>query len=137
MSWDVHPGWAKTMRDIVHTFKDGTPRFREEKWKQVFDEQNRSNPLTLHFANPIFGLPIGEGDVAYEQRLHKDAIWSRLRTLSQFAVLEGEELERIKKTFFDAAEAEEQDEEGKIAVHGRTWYFFTSRIPDEPLKGGD
>lgn len=124
------------MRDLLHTFQDDTPRFREGKWKQVFDEQSRSDPLSLHFANPIFGLPIGEGSVKYEHRLTLDAIWSRLRTLSQFAILEGEALEKVKKVFFDAAEAEQADEEGKIAVHGRTYFFWTSRIPDEPLERG-
>lgn len=124
------------MRDLLHTFQDDTPRFREGKWKQVFDEQSRSDPLSLHFANPIFGLPIGEGSVKYEHRLTLDAIWSRLRTLSQFAILEGEALGKVKKVFFDAAEAEQADEEGKIAVHGRTYFFWTSRIPDEPLERG-
>lgn len=125
------------MRDVVHTFQDDTPRFREGKWKQVFDEQNRSNPLSLQFAKPIFGLPIGEDTVEYEQRLNPDAIWSRLRTLSQFAILEGEELEKVKTVFFDAVKTEQADEQGRIALRGRTYFFWTSRIPDEPLKSGD
>lgn len=108
------------MRDLVHTFQDDTPRFRENKWKQVFDEQNRSNPLSLHFANPIFGLPIGEETLEYVHHLTVDEIWSRLRTLSQFAILEGEELEKVKSVFFDAVKDEQADEHGRIpfvAVH--------------------
>lgn len=124
------------MRDLVHTFQDDTPRFRENKWKQVFDEQNRSNPLSLHFANPIFGLPIGEETLEYVHHLTVDEIWSRLRTLSQFAILEGEELEKVKSVFFDAVKDEQADEHGRIPLRGRTYFFWTSRIPDEPLQSG-
>ena len=126
------------MRDLIWTFDDGLPRFRHMKWKTVFDEQNSSNPLTMHFANPLFGLPIGEGTVDFETWLSKDEVWKRYRTLSQIAILEGEELERVKNEFFDAINAEGTvvDEHGRVAVHGRTLFAWTSRIPGEPLQSG-
>lgn len=125
------------MRNVIHTFHDDTPRFRDDQWRQVFDEQNRSDPLSLQFtANPIFGLPIGEGQVGYEERLRPDAIWARLSTLSQIAVLKGEALDKVRQKFFEAAKVEEQDDQGRIAVHGRTVFFWTSRIPEVPLKDG-
>ena len=126
------------MRDLVWTFDDGLPRFRHLEWKKVFDEQNSGNPLMLHFAKSLFGLPMGEATVAFETWLSKDDIWKRFRTLSQIAVLEGEELERVRNEFFDAINAEETvvDEHGRVAVHGRTLFAWTSRIPGEPLKSG-
>ncbi|KAI1612300.1 S-adenosyl-L-methionine-dependent methyltransferase [Exophiala viscosa] len=137
-SWEIHPGWESTMRDVVWTFDDNQPRFRHEKWREVFDEQNRSNPLTLHFADPLFGLPVGERSVDFETWLSKDDVWARLRTLSQIAVLEGDELEKVKKMFFDSVNSPdtETDEHGRVAVHGRTVFFWTSKIPAEPLKSG-
>ena len=137
LSWDIEPGWGRKLREVITTFHDDTPRFRDDKWRQVFDEQNRTDPLSLQFtANPIFGLPIGEGHVVYEHRLPPDAVWARLSTLSQIAVLEDDELNKVKKTFYDAVELDDKDSQGRIAVHGRTVFFWTSRIPDEPLKSG-
>ena len=137
-SWNVHDGWEKTMRDVVWTFDDDQPRFRHEKWRQVFDDQNASNPLTLHFADPLFGLPLGEDSVEFTSWLSKEDIWARLRTLSQFAVLEGEELEKLRMTFEEGLKSEgtETDEEGRLAVHGRTVFFWASKIPAAPLNSG-
>ena len=137
-SWDIHPGWEKVMNDVIWTFDDEKPRFRHEKWKAIFDEQNESNPILLHFADPLFGLPIGENTEEFETWLPKDAIWGRLRTLSQLAILEGSDLQKVKKTFEDAIDSPEtvKDEQGRVAVHGRTYFAWTSRIPGEPLKSG-
>ena len=137
-SWEFHSGWESKMRDLIWTFEDDQPRFRHEKWKKVFDDQNSGNPLTLHFADPLFSLPIGEGSVEFENWLSKEDIWRRFRTLSQIAVLEGEELDRVRKQFLDAIDAEDtvSDESGKVAVHGRTFFAWATRIPSEPLKSG-
>jgi len=137
-SWTIHEGWEKAMRDVVWTFDDDSPRFRHEKWRQVFDEQNASNPLTLHFADPLFGLPIGEDSVEFTSWLSKEDIWSRLRTLSQFAILEGEELEKVRKAFEESLKSEgtEVNEDGRFALHGRTVFYWTSRIPSEPIRSG-
>jgi len=138
LSWKIHSGWESKMRDVIWTFDDDSPRFRHEKWRQVFDEQVKSNPLSLQSADPLFGLPLGESSVEFETWLSKDAVWSRLRTLSQLAILEGDELEKVRATFFDSVNSEdtETDESGRVAVHGRTVFFWTSKIPTEPLKSG-
>ena len=137
-SWEVHEGWEKAIKELVWTFDDDTPRFRHEKWRQVFDEQVSSNPLSLHVANPLFGLPLGEDSVEFKSWLSKEDLWGRLRTLSQLAVLEGEELDKVRRIFEDSLKLKgtEMDEDGKIAVHGRTVFFWTSKIPAEPLKSG-
>ena len=124
------------MKEVVWTFDDDSSRFRHEKWRQVFDDQNASNPLSLHFANPLFGLPLGEDSVEFTSWLSKEDVWGRLRTLSYLAVLEGKELEKVRNTFEESLKSEgtEIDETGRVAVHGRTVFFWTSKIPAEPLK---
>jgi hypothetical protein len=137
-SWEKRSSWEQTINDVIWTFEDNTARFREEKWKQIFEDQSKSDPLTLHFADPMFSLPVGEDTEEFETWLSKDDIWKRLRTLSQIAILEGEELEKVKKTYDDAVNAAETvtDEQGRVAVHGRTYFAWTTRIPGEPLKSG-
>ena len=137
-SWEVHSGWESKMRDLIWSFDDDLPRFRHEKWRKVFDQQNVGNPLTTLFATPLFGLPIGESNLEWETWLSKDDVWKRYRTLSQIAILEGDELEKVKKQFFGAIDADDTtvDTTGKVPVHGRTVYAWTSKIPGEPLKSG-
>ncbi|EHY51992.1 hypothetical protein HRR83_003443 [Exophiala dermatitidis] len=117
-SWQVRSSWERTMRDIIWSFDDNSPRFRHEKWQQVFVDQQS-----------LFKVPLSQDSVEFETWLPKDAVWSRLRTLSQLAILEGEELEKVKKTFFDSVNSEDTptDESGRIAVHGRTVFFWTSK----------
>lgn len=123
------------MRNVIWSFDDDQPRFRHQKWKTIFDEQARGNPLTLHFADPIFGLPIGEAAVSYETLLSKENVWKRLRTLSQLAILEGEELERVQKTFSEAVDQDASSVSGdRVRVHGRTVLAWASRIPAAPIN---
>lgn len=136
-SWEVHPGWDSAMREVVWQFEDDQPRFRHQKWKAVFDEQNRSNPLTLHFADPLFGLPIGEDTVPYKIWLSSEAIWSRIQTLSQIAILGGKELGDVKAAFQKSLQSEGTEVDGdKFALHGRTIFAWTSKIPEVPLRSG-
>lgn len=115
------------MRDIIWSFDDHSPRFRHEKWRKVFEDQ-------LESSTPFFKVPLAEDSVDFETWLSKDAVWSRLRTLSQLAILEGEGLERVRKTFFDSVNSAETrtDESGRIAVHGRTVFLWTSKVSAGP-----
>ena len=126
------------MRDLIWTFDDDLPRFRHERWKRVFDEQNVGNPLTTLFATPLFGLPIGESKIDWETWFSKDEVWKRYRTLSQIAILEGDKLEEVRKQFFEAINADDTavDGDGRVLLHGRTVCAWTSRIPGEPLRSG-
>jgi hypothetical protein len=126
------------MREVIWTFDDASPRFRHEKWRQVFEDQTAGNPFSIQFKTPLFTLPLGEDSVEFTTWLTKEEIWSRLRTLSQLAVLEGEELNKARRAFEESLNSEgtEVDEQGRVAVHGRTVFFWTSRIPAEPLKRG-
>ncbi|RMZ89111.1 hypothetical protein DV736_g3665, partial [Chaetothyriales sp. CBS 134916] len=93
LSWKIHEGWETIMRDVIWSFDDAMPRFRHEKWKQVFDSQSSSGD------DPLFSLPLGEGIEEFETWLSKEDIWNRVRTLSQLAILEGEELRKAASPF--------------------------------------
>lgn len=135
-SWKPHPGWETSIRDLTWSFEDDVPRFREDRWREVFENQTRTNPITIHFSDPLFSLPLGEAKFPFENWLTKDEIWNRYRTLSQVAVLEGDELEKVRKTLFDALDSADTqtDGEGRIAVHANTYLAWTTQIPSEPLK---
>jgi len=137
-NWVIHGGWQDTMRGIMHELKDDIPRFRDQQWKKVFDEQGRSNPISLHTSDPLFGLPIGEESFEFVRWLSKEDVWKTFNTYSQVANLESGRLAEVEKTFWDAINSSqtETDEQGKVAVHGKTVIAWTSSIPDVPLKGG-
>lgn len=83
-------------------------------------------------------MPLGEGSVPFEIWLSKEDVWKRYRTISHIAVLEGEKLERTKKAFDEALDAEgvQTDEQGRVAVHGHTVFAWTTTIPGAPLRSG-
>ena len=136
--WQIHEGWESTMRDVMHELQDDQPRFRDQQWKKVFDEQGRSNPLTLHFADPIFGLPVGEESFDFVRWLPKEDVWKTFTTYSQVANLDLDRLAEVEKTFSEAIDSAqtEVDDQGRVAVHGKTVIAWTSSIPDGPLKNG-
>ena len=135
-SWEM-TGWEARVRDLTWTFDDSKNRYRHEQWRQIFDDQLKSNPLSINAADPLFSTPLGESSVPFEIRLSKEDIWKRYRTISHISVLKGEQLERTRKIFFDALNEEDvEDEHGRVAVHGRTIFAWTTRIPSEPLRSG-
>ncbi|GAB7349518.1 hypothetical protein MBLNU459_g0223t2 [Dothideomycetes sp. NU459] len=124
--------WEETLHDIIWSLDDNAPRFRHEKWRQVFDEQLESNPLSIATsAEPLFSLPLGEHIERWEIWLTKEAVWDRFNTLSHVAMLEGEEKQRIHKIFTDAINGKdvETNDKGEVAVHGMTISAWTTKIP--------
>lgn len=124
--------WEQTMQDYIWTQDDEQPRFRHQKWKEVFDQQTRSGPLALITSSePLFSLPIAVHEDPWTVWLPEDKVWDRLSTLSQIAILEGEERERVHKIFVDsvASEDTERNERGDLAIHGGTVAAWTSKIP--------
>ncbi|KAK8088256.1 methyltransferase [Apiospora hydei] len=106
-----------------------------KKWKDVFQQQLPGNPLqaladTLTNQLPRFSLPIGEKTSKWTVWLTEDALWSRLSTLSQIAVLKGEEKEAAVKVFKEAMQSDdvERNGDGEIALHGVTYFAWTDRI---------
>lgn len=92
---EASTAWEAKAHELIWSFDDAEPRFRHEQWRKVFDEQTNSTPLSLLIANDdqLFSLPLGTHAEPFEVRLPKDKIWDRFSTLSQIAVLEGEERE--------------------------------------------
>jgi len=79
------------LQDFVMSLDDSQPRFRHEKWREVFDNQLKSGPLSLLIAaNPLFALPLGEHEGKWEVYLTKEKLWDRINTLSQVATLKGQ-----------------------------------------------
>lgn len=92
-------------------------------------------PLTMITGghDQLFSLPLGENVEKYSARLSKEQIWERFTTLSQIAVLEGEDRERVYRKFMDALDDQdvETDENGNVELHGETVMVWTSKIPEE------
>lgn len=117
---------------MIWTFDDSSPRFRHEKWRQVFEDQSTSGQ------SPLFSVPLNEAALEFTSWLSKEDLWGRLRTLSQLAILEGEELQKVRGTFEESLKrpGTEVDEAGRVAVHGRTVLYWTQKVGEEPRGGG-
>ncbi|KAI0483374.1 methyltransferase [Xylariaceae sp. FL0804] len=134
-SWEATTTWEQKLNDFVLSLDDGQARFRHLKWKEVFENQTSGNPVqkiknTLTEGLPWFSLPLGEQKVSWTVWLGEEALWSRFNTLSQIAVMEGDEREAAVKLFKDVLKGDdvERNEKGEIAVHGVTYFVWTDRI---------
>lgn len=136
--WEIYGGWEGEMRDVMWSLEDGQDRFRDMKWKDIFGEQGRSNPISLHAGTLLFGLPIGEETFDFVRWLSKDDAWKAFQTYSQVANLDTTRLAEVEKTFWEAISASdtETDGQGRVAVHGKTYIAWTSSVPDDPLDIG-
>ena len=101
----------------------------------MFEKELPYTPLaviknTITNRLPRFSLPLGEQRTAWTVWLSEEALWARLQTLSQIAVLEGPGLERAKGIFEDALRGDdvERNEKGEVAVHGVTYFAWTDRL---------
>lgn len=59
--------------------------------------------------------------------LTEDALWARFNTLSQVAMLKGQDRAIVERTFKEALRGDdvERNEKSQIAVHGVTYYSWT------------
>ncbi|KAF2112373.1 methyltransferase [Lophiotrema nucula] len=137
-NFDISTKWAGALRDHLFSLDDAIddhePRFRHDEWRKVFENQVSSTPLTAALvsgSNSLFSLPLGEDRVEWTVWLEKEALWSRVRTMSHVSVLEGEQLQETRRVFDHALSGDdvERNEQGQIAVHGTTVLAWTSKIP--------
>ncbi|KAI4867512.1 S-adenosyl-L-methionine-dependent methyltransferase [Hypoxylon rubiginosum] len=133
--WEATTKWEQRLNDFVWSLDDGLPRFRHQKWKEVFDQQLPANPVQVikdTFTNslPSFSLPLGEDTTKWTVWLSEEALTSRLNTLSQIAVLKGDKREAFVKLLKEIIQDDdvERNEKGEIAVHGKTFFFWTDRL---------
>jgi hypothetical protein len=76
--------------------------------------------------------------VPYKVWLTREAAWERMRTLGQIAVLEGDELAKVKARCEKAFNLSGTETDGdKVALHGRTVIAWTSHIPEMPLRSAE
>ncbi|OTB11823.1 hypothetical protein K445DRAFT_209782 [Daldinia sp. EC12] len=134
-SWQATTKWEQKLNDFIWSLDDGLPRFRHQKWKEVFDQQLPGNPIqvikdTFTDRLPRFSLPLGEDSIKWTVWLSEEALASRLNTLSQIAVLKSEEREAWVKLFKETIQGDdvERNEKGEIAVHGVTFFTWTDRL---------
>ncbi|KAI4804980.1 putative 2-heptaprenyl-1,4-naphthoquinone methyltransferase [Aureobasidium sp. EXF-8846] len=124
--------WEQKLQDLILSFDDNQPRFRHEKWRSVFDSQLSSNPFTLTTsAEPLFSLPLAENVEKWSVWLTEEALWDRLSTLSQIAVLEGEERKVLRDFVKQTLEDAEKNEKGEVELHGMTVASWTTKIPQK------
>lgn len=104
------------------------------RWQEVFSRQLKSNPVqvirdTLLNNLPQFSLPIGQDSVewAAPHWLGEGALWARINTLSQVAVLDGEGRSRADGVFREAMAMGDvvRNERGEVQCHGRTYLAWT------------
>jgi hypothetical protein len=130
--------WEQKLQDLILSFDDNQPRFRHEKWRSVFDSQLSSNPLSIVTTNdPLFSLPLAENVEKWSVWLTEDALWDRLSTLSQIAVLEGEEREKVRNVIKEALNGDDvqRNEKGEVELHGMTVAAWTTKIPQKGAEG--
>lgn len=135
-SWPSVTSWGQKLNDWIWSIpSDGQPRFRDDAWKHVFEKQTHHNPLQIlkdsfTSAFPRFSLPLGEETVKWTVWLSEDALWARIKTLSQVAVLQGEAKVAAHRTFKEALQSEdvERNDKGEIALHGVTFFAWTDKI---------
>ena len=84
LSWTPTTVWESKIKDIVWEQDDNQPRFRHFVWQNVFQEANM---------DALFRTPLQEQLIPFTVYLSPDALWKRLRTISQIAVMEGELLD--------------------------------------------
>ncbi|KAK0315875.1 hypothetical protein LTR01_001175 [Friedmanniomyces endolithicus] len=126
--------WESTMRELTWTFQDDEARFRHQEWKKVFEDQSRSSPWSLLVAGEqFFALPLGEWEEGFEVRLGKREVWERYATISSIVVQGAGEREKTHKTVMDALNGPEVEvnDKGEVALHGRTFVVWTSKIPED------
>ncbi|KAI1172517.1 S-adenosyl-L-methionine-dependent methyltransferase [Nemania sp. FL0916] len=134
-SWPVTTKWEQKLNDYILTFDDGLPRFRHAKWQDVFEKQPPKDPIqvirnTLADHLPRFSLPLGENSIQWTTWLGEDALWARINTLSQIAMLKDEQKEAAVKVFREILQGDdvERNQKGEIKIHGVTYFAWTDRI---------
>ena len=133
--WPTVTKWEQTLRDILSSLFDGATRFRDHKWKEVFENQLATTPLqtlkdTFTQQLPLFSLPLGEQKVEWTVWLDDEAVFARYATLSQIANLDQEKQGKVKKQVLEALKGDDtvRNEKGEIAVRGVTYLAWTSRV---------
>ncbi|KZZ94735.1 Methyltransferase type 11 [Moelleriella libera RCEF 2490] len=124
LNWVASTRWEDALKRIILPLKpDGTPRFRDDKWWEVFERQSRA-------AEAYFSTPIGQEKVPFAVWRTKDLLWDRVNTLSQVAILSKEDKAEFKAKFDDILKGNDQvwNDKGEVEFHGYLVYGWTTRL---------
>ncbi|KAI9171365.1 methyltransferase [Paramyrothecium foliicola] len=127
LHWQAETKWEQELNSLVHSMPtDGAPRFRQFVWADVFKQQAMDKPL--------FTAPLEDESVSWTVKLGREALWDRFNTLSQVAVLQGEDRKAFRAQYdaiLDEGEGEGEGdwtEAGEIVVHGITYFAWTTKL---------
>ncbi|KAF4124033.1 tRNA G46 methylase TrmB [Geosmithia morbida] len=119
-AWTAASNYEQKLNELILSIsRDGQPRFRDYKWKDVFDTQTG-----------LFSTPIGEDGIEWTIWLSHQALWERVQTLSHVALLRGADADDFKEKFDDLAKAGDgqRNDKGEVAIHGKTVLAWTTRL---------
>jgi hypothetical protein len=110
------------MNALIHSLPaDGALRFRQYVWPDVFDQQGEK---------PFFTTPLNQDSLSWTVRLTTNALWDRINTLSQPAILQGADKEAFRAKFAEILKGGDCDwnDAGEVLMHGMTHYAWTTRL---------
>ncbi|KAI1433638.1 S-adenosyl-L-methionine-dependent methyltransferase [Xylaria sp. CBS 124048] len=127
-NWPATTAWEQKLNDFILSFDDGLPRFRHQKWQEVFESQTPADVLADNL--PRFSFPLGEETIRWALWLSEEALWARINTLSHIAILKGNEKQAAVKMFKDIIQSDDVERNGKgeMAIHGVTYCAWTAKV---------
>ncbi|KHO00080.1 uncharacterized protein MAM_02003 [Metarhizium album ARSEF 1941] len=123
-AWAASTAWEGKLKHLIMTLPpDGTHRFRDDTWRDVFERQAR-DPA------PLFTTPVGRDKIPFTVWLTKELLWERIQTLSQVAVLRDADRDAFRASFDGIMSEGDQvwNDKGEVEFHGFTVYGWTSRL---------
>lgn len=79
--------WQAKVKELIWETDDSHARFRHDQWRKVFTEDGQD----------YFAAPLQERLIPFTYYMTKEDIYGRLLTYSQFAVLQGDDLQVSSK----------------------------------------
>ncbi|GJN68464.1 hypothetical protein PLICBS_002507 [Purpureocillium lilacinum] len=126
--WKTSTRWERELNELILALPaDGPPRFRDDKWREVFERQAAERDEEKR----LVSTPIAEERLPFTVWRTRELLWDRVNTLSQVYMLErGGPREAFRARFdeiLDGADGSWNDE-GEIEFHGTTVYTWTTRL---------
>ncbi|KAF8430415.1 putative 2-heptaprenyl-1,4-naphthoquinone methyltransferase [Tirmania nivea] len=111
--------WETQLRNVLLTFEDGYPRYRNNMWGKVFQGEEARQMFS---ASPSEEKTFEEKIFPVTVYLSKDNLWKRIGTLSYVRGLEKVEglIERFRKSFdeiLDKDNSVNRNNKGEIEMH--------------------